>query len=625
MNPRSFRATLSEIESARYIVVPSFAIHNLTSEVLSSLLYNRKGIRPVQQIDFRSTGNTDSFLRMLLSLGDAYKDLLDSCDELQKTSPAINPECLKRYDQYRAIMFSPSVTEKDVYEAFKSWVPRGSKADLSWIKIYQVNVHYSYWNVSLSVCLKKLFQSIEGELKKHNSTSGKDTAEFSWDDFYVHSFEQVGHIAHLNLPGVFSASESSTLKDAKFILGSMILDHHPHLSIVINKTKNIDSEFREMSIEVLAIRPPVACLDDSMHDSFHFSLDQENIDEKEFAPLLQKSVGKNMCSEYDIRKAIFKPYYTQNLPPSSPLYTVRSIKHNGCKFTFSFYHCFFNKRLEEEHRRIKSMVLHKDEYKDVVFDVFAGVGPISVPIAVRRVTQSNSLIKKGQLSTNIAMVHANDLNPMCYRYLKENATINKILLPVDKADKRSPKVAKIENEDNNSSLSHSSIYQDLARNGGNPLLQAWNMDGLVFIRESLQLWKSKNIGTESDKKFCHFVMNLPGSAAENFLTPFGEIMFAPHEKELAWNPYRGDGVIVHVHTFATKSTSDFNFTALEKIHTGLHKSCEKEYLTLESLEKEFCINAPETIRNIAPRKEMVRVSFALTRETAQAFRSSRLM
>ena len=58
-----------------------------------------------------------------------------------------------------------------------------------------------------------------------------------------------------------------------------------------------------------------------------------------------------------------------------------------------------------EHQRITTLV----SPKDVLFDVFAGVGPFSIPCA-----------KKG------CRVYANDLNPHSVYWLKKNLKLNKV-------------------------------------------------------------------------------------------------------------------------------------------------------------------------------------------------------
>lgn len=83
------------------------------------------------------------------------------------------------------------------------------------------------------------------------------------------------------------------------------------------------------------------------------------------------------------------------------------VKENGCQFTFDYSKVYWNSRLATEHRALVDL-MHPG---DVVLDVFAGVGPFSLPAA-----------KKG------CVVHANDLNPVAYHYLQTNAKANKLTL-----------------------------------------------------------------------------------------------------------------------------------------------------------------------------------------------------
>ena len=90
------------------------------------------------------------------------------------------------------------------------------------------------------------------------------------------------------------------------------------------------------------------------------------------------------------------------------------VKENGISFKLDFSKVYWNPRLSTEHERIVDLV----QKGDVVFDVFAGIGPFAIPIA-----------KKGQItkkSPKGILVHANDLNPSSFQYLKENIDLNKI-------------------------------------------------------------------------------------------------------------------------------------------------------------------------------------------------------
>jgi tRNA (guanine37-N1)-methyltransferase len=79
-------------------------------------------------------------------------------------------------------------------------------------------------------------------------------------------------------------------------------------------------------------------------------------------------------------------------------------KHeSGCRFTFDFTQVYWNSRLHTEHDRLVQL-FHPD---DVIADVFAGVGPFTIPAA-----------KRG------CAIFANDLNPSSVKYLLKNVEDN---------------------------------------------------------------------------------------------------------------------------------------------------------------------------------------------------------
>lgn len=81
------------------------------------------------------------------------------------------------------------------------------------------------------------------------------------------------------------------------------------------------------------------------------------------------------------------------------------VKENKCFFEFDFSKVYWNSRLCTEHERIVNMI----KSGNVVFDVFAGVGPFSVPLAKKK-----------------CHVFANDLNPESYKWLNHNFAKNKV-------------------------------------------------------------------------------------------------------------------------------------------------------------------------------------------------------
>ncbi|KAJ8939391.1 hypothetical protein NQ314_011137 [Rhamnusium bicolor] len=84
---------------------------------------------------------------------------------------------------------------------------------------------------------------------------------------------------------------------------------------------------------------------------------------------------------------------------------LTTVKENNCLFKFDFSTVYWNSRLCTEHERI----VKKLKPDDVFFDVFAGVGPFSIPSAKKK-----------------SYVYANDLNPESFNWLNYNAKANKI-------------------------------------------------------------------------------------------------------------------------------------------------------------------------------------------------------
>ncbi|KAH7932835.1 hypothetical protein HPB49_003342 [Dermacentor silvarum] len=74
-------------------------------------------------------------------------------------------------------------------------------------------------------------------------------------------------------------------------------------------------------------------------------------------------------------------------------------------FEFDFTDVYWNPRLSTEHSRVIDLLRDGD----VLYDVFAGVGPFAIPAA-----------RKG------CTVIANDLNPHSYTWLNHNVTLNKV-------------------------------------------------------------------------------------------------------------------------------------------------------------------------------------------------------
>ena len=84
--------------------------------------------------------------------------------------------------------------------------------------------------------------------------------------------------------------------------------------------------------------------------------------------------------------------------------------HNeyGCKYYVDLAKAYFSPRLAYEHNRVASLV----NEGETVIDLFAGIGPFTIPIA-----------KKHQDAT----IYAIDLNSYAIEYLRTNAMLNKVV------------------------------------------------------------------------------------------------------------------------------------------------------------------------------------------------------
>lgn len=125
--------------------------------------------------------------------------------------------------------------------------------------------------------------------------------------------------------------------------------------------------------------------------------------------------------------------------------------------------------------------------RELVCDIFAGVGPFSVPLAAKRK----------------CLVFANDLNPDSFLWLQENIKLNKI-----------PSVQ----------------------------IQSYNMDGREFIRKAhadLARLKGPSDSTPEFRLFNHYIMNLPASSLQ-FLDCFAG---------LSTDKLVSDAVIPRIHCY----------------------------------------------------------------------------
>lgn len=265
----------------------------------------------------------------------------------------------------------------------------------------------------------------------------------------------------------------------------------------------------------------------------HVNLKPELLDYKHIIGkvLKDKHKGcKSVVNKVDNIKNVYRNFEYEVICGSSDLETT--VKENKCSFDLDLSEVYWNPRLCTEHERI----LQKLKSGDVLYDVFAGIGPFSIPAA-----------KMG------CIVLANDLNPNCCKWLRVNKKKNRI-----KDD----------------------------------CLTIINKDGSKFIQEDLKshliLWSKKL----SENKV-HVTMNLPAIAVE-FIKYFNNLF--------EWEEITDDFLpILHVYTFikTDKSYDDGLKLIMEEFFSDVKKDDIKEILR---------------VRNVAPNKEMVRITYQTRKE-----------
>lgn len=147
---------------------------------------------------------------------------------------------------------------------------------------------------------------------------------------------------------------------------------------------------------------------------------------------------------------------------------IATVKENNIVYEFDFSKVYWNPRLSTEHGRIVDLL----KAGDVVYDVFAGVGPFAIPAAKKN-----------------CKVMANDLNPESYKWLVHNCKVNKV----------------------------------------NEKVQTFNLDGRDFIMGPLKddlAKQTEAIALKENRTSIHIIMNLPGMAIE-FLDAFRQLLEEP--------------------------------------------------------------------------------------------------
>ncbi|TFK77438.1 hypothetical protein BDN72DRAFT_867141 [Pluteus cervinus] len=259
-------------------------------------------------------------------------------------------------------------------------------------------------------------------------------------------------------------------------------------------------------------------------------------------------------------------FFKMELIAGEPDYIVEHHESN-CRFTFDFTQVYWNSRLHTEHDRLIQIF----QPHDVVADVFAGVGPFAVPAGV-----------KG------CGVLANDLNPNCARYLKQNVQDNRVSTGV-----------RVYCEDG-----RDFIRRAVTRCFDEPFLpytgSRMSRTQEIKVQRRQEKAPPAEVVLEPRRRISHFVMNLPDSGI-TFLDAFRGIL-ADDVRKL--EDVYDIMPMVHCHCFTRELERErAEADILQRVSETLgHPVGDDVSLHL--------------VRSVAPGKEMYCISFRLPREVA---------
>ncbi|QSL65703.1 hypothetical protein MERGE_003016 [Pneumocystis wakefieldiae] len=212
----------------------------------------------------------------------------------------------------------------------------------------------------------------------------------------------------------------------------------------------------------------------------HMNIRQEYLPYKKIIGEVILSKNKGICTvvnKVDTIDTKFRNFKMEVLAGENNFFVQHS--ESNCLFKFDFSKVYWNSRLSYEHNRLVNLF----QKGDAICDVFAGVGPFSIPAG-----------KKG------AIVFANDLNPDSYESLKENISLNKVDLLVK---------------------AYCKDGRQFIKDSVQELLDFSRQKIITISHENSKLQKkvSKFEGILVPQVFKHFIMNLPETSIE-FLDAF---------------------------------------------------------------------------------------------------------
>jgi tRNA (guanine37-N1)-methyltransferase len=277
-------------------------------------------------------------------------------------------------------------------------------------------------------------------------------------------------------------------------------------------------------------------------------------------------------------------------------------KESGAVFSFNFKEVYWNSRLSTEHARLIEIVRKtatnnattpassslssfsssSSTNQWIVADMMAGVGPFAVPLAMTSVsvplptnptnnpnsnnTNNNTDKKKPTKTITVSpvMVYANDLNPSSYHSLKKNIELNR--------------------------CGHR--------------IQPFNLDGRKFIEE---LVLQKRILPQE------VIMNLPAIAIEFldcFIGLYRKYLNSLSSSSPSSTCYSEEAIpLPRIHVYCFSSDPE------DPVRDAVQRVAQVLYCSSQSIEESQGFQG-HIVRDVAPKKVMICISFQLPREVS---------
>ncbi|TPX63240.1 hypothetical protein SpCBS45565_g06773 [Spizellomyces sp. 'palustris'] len=272
---------------------------------------------------------------------------------------------------------------------------------------------------------------------------------------------------------------------------------------------------------------------------------------------------------------------------------MAELKEGDCRFQFDFSRVYWNSRLQAEHNRIVKAF----RPGQLICDVFAGVGPYALPAAKKK----------------NCVVFANDLNPASHQHLCENVQLNKVILliedctPVRLGLISVDAIARVGGT--LADLNTPSVWRELQSKAPLPKKPKTTKAASNDTLDSSTKPQTKTAPEVENGKgpvaeepvfrwFDHYIMNLPATAID-FLDAFRGLLYG--RQDLVPNDRLP---MIHCHCFSREV--DARADVIKRVESVIGASLGDN------------VELVHDVRNVAPNKEMLCISFRLPAEVAFA-------